>query len=143
MGNPRIRPHLRFYPEDSGQKLKECWQASRWLEELSPDIATPMVRVGNQDFYVYEPTKLVDGQVIVPFRWYTHATSPSGSQVLYGEGWRLAEVTSRDGMRSYIVREYERVKFPTSSLSLAFPGMVRTFATDDLPDPRNILGMCT
>ena len=141
MGNPRVRPHLRFYPEDPRQKLKECWQASRWLHELSPDIATPMVRVGSQDYYVYEPAKLVDGQVVVPFRWYTCATRPSGDQVLYGEGWRLAAVTFRDGTRSYIAHEYERVKFSTSSLSLSFPGLVRTFAMDDLPDPRNILGM--
>ncbi len=135
-----MRPHLRFYPEDAGQKLKECWQASRWLCELSPDIATPMVRVGERDYYVYEPTKLVDGQLVVPFRWYTRASGPSGVQQLYGEGWKLAAVRFSDGSRGYMVHEYEHVTFATTALSLSFPDLVRTFSADDLPDPRNIIG---
>ncbi|RPD56808.1 hypothetical protein L226DRAFT_513548 [Lentinus tigrinus ALCF2SS1-7] len=141
MANPRIRPHLRFYPEDAGQKLKECWQASRWLHELSPDIATPMVRVGSQDYYVYEPAKLIDGQVIIPFRWYTRASaSGSGVQVLFGEGWRTHAVTFHDGTRSYVVHEFEHVRFTTTSLSLSFPALLETHATDRSPDPRRILG---
>ncbi|KAI0701551.1 hypothetical protein C8T65DRAFT_531931, partial [Cerioporus squamosus] len=68
--NPCIRPHLHFYPEDSGSMLKECWQASRWLHQLSPEIATPMVRVSSQHYFVYEPAKLVDGRTVVPFRWF-------------------------------------------------------------------------
>ncbi|KAK6977422.1 hypothetical protein R3P38DRAFT_3334959 [Favolaschia claudopus] len=36
MANPRVRPHLHFYPEDSGTKLSEARQAQRWLHEL-PD----------------------------------------------------------------------------------------------------------
>ncbi|KAJ7844241.1 hypothetical protein B0H14DRAFT_2585305 [Mycena olivaceomarginata] len=33
MANPNVRPHLSFYPEDSGKKLSEARQGERWLKE--------------------------------------------------------------------------------------------------------------
>ncbi|KAI1783686.1 hypothetical protein LXA43DRAFT_977008 [Ganoderma leucocontextum] len=142
MANPRVRPYLRFYPEDAGTKLKECWQASRWLSTLSPKLATPMVRVHGQDYYVYEPAKLAlpGSPTVVPFRWYTRATGPDGRQELYGEAWRLHPVTYTTGERWYIVHEHERIKFAAASLSLSFPYMVQSYVVDDLPDPRLIIG---
>ncbi|KAI5981921.1 hypothetical protein EDD15DRAFT_2182381, partial [Pisolithus albus] len=64
MANPRIRIHIRHYPEDAGGRLDQPWQASRWLHEIDPSIATPMIRKGQQDFYVFELTKLTDGTVV-------------------------------------------------------------------------------
>ncbi|KAJ7133509.1 hypothetical protein C8R44DRAFT_829315 [Mycena epipterygia] len=46
MANPKVRPHLHFYPEDSGPKLSEARQGQRWLKELPDDRTTPMVRIG-------------------------------------------------------------------------------------------------
>ncbi|CDO68416.1 hypothetical protein BN946_scf184815.g63 [Trametes cinnabarina] len=139
MANPRVRPHLRFLPEDGGQKMSEAWHAARWLRELSPEIATPMVRVDQHDYYVHEPAKLLDGRLVVPYRWFTKATA-SGEQVIHGEGRSLHAVTFQDRRRGYIVHEHDVVTFATSDLSLPFPLMVKTFQTDNLPDPRNIIG---
>ncbi|KAG1813074.1 hypothetical protein DFJ58DRAFT_720359 [Suillus subalutaceus] len=44
MMNPRVRPLLHFYPEDTG--------------ELDPELLTPVVRLHNQDFFVFEPALL-------------------------------------------------------------------------------------
>ncbi|KZT23739.1 hypothetical protein NEOLEDRAFT_1046272, partial [Neolentinus lepideus HHB14362 ss-1] len=63
ISNPQVRPHLRFLPEDSGNRLSEAWQAQRWLHELDSSLTTPMIRTGGQDFYIYEPVLLHDGQV--------------------------------------------------------------------------------
>ncbi|KAI0736356.1 hypothetical protein C8Q72DRAFT_804114, partial [Fomitopsis betulina] len=75
MSNPRVRAHLHFLPEDAGQKLSETWQAARWLTELDPDLATPMLRQGHHDFYTLELTLLNGGQVCMPFRWFTRGSA--------------------------------------------------------------------
>ncbi|KIN99174.1 hypothetical protein M404DRAFT_817873 [Pisolithus tinctorius Marx 270] len=36
MGNPRVRPHIHHYPEDTGGRLDQPWQAARWLHEIDP-----------------------------------------------------------------------------------------------------------
>ncbi|KAK6992364.1 hypothetical protein R3P38DRAFT_3226215 [Favolaschia claudopus] len=61
MSNPKVRPHLRFYPEDSGKVLEEARQCKRWLEELPAEKTTPMARFGNQDYCIHEPAMLRDG----------------------------------------------------------------------------------
>ncbi|KAJ7498183.1 hypothetical protein B0H11DRAFT_2383263 [Mycena galericulata] len=52
MCNPKVRPHLDFYPEDSGK---------RWLEEIPGNQTTPMARIGTTDYFIYEPAMLTDG----------------------------------------------------------------------------------
>ncbi|EED83857.1 predicted protein [Postia placenta Mad-698-R] len=64
MANPRVRPHLHFYPEDHGERpLAEARQAARWLHEMPNELLTPMARVRNQDYYIYEPAMLVNGVI--------------------------------------------------------------------------------
>ncbi|KAG2750187.1 hypothetical protein P692DRAFT_201906126 [Suillus brevipes Sb2] len=75
MMNPRVRPLLHFYPEDAGTVLNEARQAKRWLKELDLELLTPVVRLHNQDFFVFEPALLSSGQACIPFRWFTRATS--------------------------------------------------------------------
>jgi len=70
MGNPRVRPHLRFYPEDAGKRVDEYWQASHWREEVDPDRLTPMAIIHEQRFFVYEPSLLLNGVVCMPTRWF-------------------------------------------------------------------------
>ncbi|KAK7001189.1 hypothetical protein R3P38DRAFT_3327244 [Favolaschia claudopus] len=74
MSNPKVRPHLRFYPEDSGKVLGEARQCKRWLEELPAEKTTPMARFGNQDYCIHEPAMLRDGTVCMPFRWFTRSS---------------------------------------------------------------------
>jgi len=66
MANPRVRPHLHFYPEDSGQSLSEARQAAKWLHELPSEDTTPMIRIQNDDYYILEPALLIGGHACIP-----------------------------------------------------------------------------
>ncbi|KIY48684.1 hypothetical protein FISHEDRAFT_8743, partial [Fistulina hepatica ATCC 64428] len=61
MVNPHIRPHLHFYPEDSGPHLSEARQAECWLHEMDNNTLTPMVELRGQRFFIYELAKLTSG----------------------------------------------------------------------------------
>ncbi|KAH9007410.1 hypothetical protein EDB83DRAFT_2236503, partial [Lactarius deliciosus] len=42
MANPRVRPYLRFYPEDAGKTVNEYWHAAHWHEVADSSLVTPM-----------------------------------------------------------------------------------------------------
>ncbi|KAI6044629.1 hypothetical protein EDC04DRAFT_2865842 [Pisolithus marmoratus] len=122
MANPHIRMHIRHYPEDAGGRLDQPWQASRWLHEIDPSIATPMIRKGQQDFYVFELTKLTDGTVV----YWAHA-------------WQTQPIASGDAS-GYIIHRYDTVEVMANQLLLSFPHLLQTYQADCEPDPRNIIG---
>ncbi|EIW86698.1 hypothetical protein CONPUDRAFT_69138 [Coniophora puteana RWD-64-598 SS2] len=140
MANPRIRPHLHFYPEDAGKRLEQAWQASRWRRELDPTLATPMIRQRGQDFYILEPAKLSDGRVVVPERWFTRR-GPDGTQRFFACVWPTARVTDQRGATGYVVYKSHAFEIDARSLLLPFPTLLRTFDSDGLPDPRNLFGI--
>ncbi|KAI6023459.1 hypothetical protein EDC04DRAFT_2869548 [Pisolithus marmoratus] len=85
---------------------------SRWLYEIDPTIAMPMICKGQQDFYVFELMKLMDGTVIVPKHWYTKLStpgSPSSNFEYWGHVWRAHPVVS-DHTHGYVVHMYETME---------------------------------
>ncbi|KAJ7312338.1 hypothetical protein DFH08DRAFT_717753 [Mycena albidolilacea] len=70
MANPKVRPHLHFYPEDSGPKLSEARQGQQWLNELPNEGTTPMARIAGKDYYIHKPAMLSNGQCVVPVQWF-------------------------------------------------------------------------
>ncbi|KAK7032978.1 hypothetical protein R3P38DRAFT_3313080 [Favolaschia claudopus] len=90
MANPRVRPHLHFYPEDSGQKLSEARQGQRWLNEIPDEQTTPMVRISGNDYYIYEPAMLDSGsaECCIPIRWFSR-----GGQ-FFAKCWQMAPVST-------------------------------------------------
>ncbi|KAI6029001.1 hypothetical protein EDC04DRAFT_2869083 [Pisolithus marmoratus] len=143
MANPHIHMHIHHYPEDAGGRLDQPWQASRWLHEIDPSIATPMIHKGQQDFYVFELTKLIDGTVVVPERWYTkpssrHSTSPFDLEY-WAHAWRTQPIASSDASR-YIIHRYDTVEVMANQLLLSFPHLLQTYQVDHEPDPCNIIG---
>ncbi|KAI5829031.1 hypothetical protein K523DRAFT_373222 [Schizophyllum commune Tattone D] len=127
MANPHVRRHLRFLPEDSGTKISEAWQADRWLHELDPKLATPMIRIGRQDYYTFEPLLLASDyqraspseRAYMPVRWFTRG------QKTLAQAWRLLPSTSESGERGWVVDE-----------------LVQGHTSHAMPDPRNIFGIC-
>ncbi|KAI0725492.1 hypothetical protein C8Q72DRAFT_932650, partial [Fomitopsis betulina] len=108
--------------------------------ELSPQIATPMVRIGMQDYYTYAPAKLADGRIVMPIRWFTKV-GIDGRQTFHGEGWSMCPVVMEAGQRGYIVHEFDSIWFTAADLSLSFPTMVAMYAASNLPDPQTPLGL--
>ncbi|KAJ4477736.1 hypothetical protein C8J55DRAFT_430734, partial [Lentinula edodes] len=140
MGNPKIRPHIRHYPEESGQHVEHAWQAEAW-KTLDSDLASPMVRVGDQDFYVHELTKLNDGTLVMPFRWFTRSQGLPGGpeQEFFGLAWSVEVYPTPDG-GGYVVHQHQTIQFPASRLLSSFPYLVETHDLDGIPNPCNILG---
>ncbi|KAJ7246761.1 hypothetical protein C8J57DRAFT_726125 [Mycena rebaudengoi] len=73
--NPLVRPYLHLYPEDSGIRLEEARQATKWKEEVDGNVSAPMARSANgKDCYVEEPAMAnLDGHgnigPVMPMRW--------------------------------------------------------------------------
>ncbi|PLW28656.1 hypothetical protein PCASD_18574 [Puccinia coronata f. sp. avenae] len=71
LSNPYVNLYLDFYPEEThGLNVNKFSQSHKWLKCLSPNLRVPMVAVGNKHFYIFEPTKLGSGQIIVPIFFY-------------------------------------------------------------------------
>ncbi|KAI5997804.1 hypothetical protein F5J12DRAFT_906909 [Pisolithus orientalis] len=140
MANPWIHPHICHYPEDAGGQLEQAWQASRWLHEIDPNIAMPMIHKGWQDFYVFELTKWTDGMMAIPEHWYT---KPLVSQTSFEvEYWALAwqaHAVMNGCMSGYIVHAYNTIKVPASELLLSFPHLLQTYEINHQADPCNII----
>ncbi len=138
MANPRVRPHLSFYPEDAGKHLSEARQASRWLSEIPNEDLAPMARIDKEDYYIFEPAMLYgypSESVCMPYRWFTRAAT-NGTQIMYAKCWKLVLTPEATGWNvvktSFIVREDQFLH--------SFPKLVKEHQSYGLPDPRNIVG---
>ncbi|KAA1111013.1 hypothetical protein PGT21_035677 [Puccinia graminis f. sp. tritici] len=71
ISNPYVHPHLDFYPEDpNGQNIFKLSQSKKWCEELGPNERVQMVVSNDKHFYIFEPTQLKSGKVVVPVYFY-------------------------------------------------------------------------
>lgn len=133
MANPKVRPNMHFYPEDAGDTLEHAWQGRRWKDKIDPTLLTPMVRVGNQDFFVHEPAYLKNGVVCLPIRWFERDGS------LFARAARM-DLVSTDAARYWVVREDEQRELSITDFDLSFPSFRAMAASYDLPDPADIRG---
>ncbi|KAG1773421.1 hypothetical protein EDD22DRAFT_998993 [Suillus occidentalis] len=134
MMNPRVRPMLHFYPEDAGAELNEARQAKYWLEELDPELLTPVVRLHNQDFFVFEPTLLSSGQACIPFRWFTRGGK------MYTKAWSLRPVT-REVDCGWVVEDFNSFEVSEDDLLVSFKNWDSSEATSGLPRAYSIYGV--
>ncbi|KAJ7654427.1 hypothetical protein DFH06DRAFT_993722, partial [Mycena polygramma] len=75
--NPLVRPFIRVLSEDAGESLREASQAEKWRTDVSANLSGPMVRRGEQDFFVNEPALAHIGPedgaewaAVLPSRWF-------------------------------------------------------------------------
>ena len=134
MANPRVRPHLRFYPEDAGKLVSEYYQAAHWrqMDDNNPYKFTPMAVVGTLHYYIYEPCVLCDGRVCVPYEWFYR------NNQLKGNAWMMHPMNGRDG---WIVEEYNKVEISSGDLLVNFSNWDSTVITQSLPKATNIHGI--
>ena len=140
MANPLVRPHLHFYPEDSGSKLSEARQADRWLHELPSELTTPSARIRGVDYFIFEPAMLTDGQCCMPFRWFTRKNR-AGTQDLFAKCWRMT-VVSREGDSGWHVMEDETIEASHEDFLKNFEALKDDAAKYGVPHPSKILGTC-
>jgi hypothetical protein len=113
MANPRIRPHLHFYPEDAGDTVNEYWHARHWHEVADPSLVTPMAVVNNIRFFVYEPIILTNGRVVLPHRWFLRGGS------IATRAWPLRAVKHGNDV-GWIVEEFRMVIVNQGELLIPF-----------------------
>jgi hypothetical protein len=135
MANPNTRKNLHFFPENTKPSLSQAWQASRWLDELDSDLTTPMVRANNQDFYINEPTLLLNGTVCMPLRWFKR-----GNKIL-AQAWKMRPASSTNSSAGWIVEGNHKIEVHESDLLVSFPLLVTTHLSRQKADPRIIRGM--
>ncbi|KAJ7688026.1 hypothetical protein B0H17DRAFT_938745 [Mycena rosella] len=130
MSNPKVRPHLEFYPEDSGSLLEEARQGKRWLEEIPSDQITPMARIGTQDYFIHEPAMLTDGTFRMPFRWFLRG------KTLFAKCWDLDVVNTETGRAWRVVQRESEVAQEGFMKNL--PELRADFRRYNVPDPTKI-----
>lgn len=134
MANPRVRPYLHFYPEDAGKTVNEYWHASHWHEVADPSLVTPMVVINNTHFFVYEPTVLANGHVVIPYRWFLCGGS------IAARAWPLRAV-KRGNDVGWIVEEFKTVIVSQGEFFVSFGSWGAGQLPRPLPSPKSIFGM--
>ncbi|KIJ47110.1 hypothetical protein M422DRAFT_164417, partial [Sphaerobolus stellatus SS14] len=88
IANPKVRPHLHFYPEICGSHVAEARHAQRWLNEVDDTLLTPMTHVGSQDFYIFEPTLAMHKRILMPHHYFIREGN------MYVRFWPMEKVGS-------------------------------------------------
>ncbi|KAL1726516.1 hypothetical protein EV714DRAFT_219219 [Schizophyllum commune] len=139
MSNPLVRPHLHFYPEDGGVELSEARQAARWLHELPGELTTPVARINDTDYYIYEPVMLRSGEFCMPFRWFTRKDG-AGKQQLHAQCWSMASIAN-EGSACWRVIEDEVFEVSHSDLLQDFVALKEGASRYGMPSPSRISGI--
>lgn len=135
MANPTTPKNLHFFPEDSGPSLSQAWQASRWLDELESDLTTPMIRIQKQDFYIHEPTLLLNGIVCMPIRWFKRGDKT------FARVWKMHENYHTDLNSGWIIQADNEFEICEPDLLISFPLLIESYMSRKKIDPRLIHGM--
>lgn len=135
MANPKVRPHLEFYPEDSGAHLTEARQARRWLHEMDNEQLTPMARLtadGRQDYYIHEPAMLRNGTCCIPVRWFKKDNQ------LFAKCWKM-DIVSSDTEQGWRIVKSDDFTVPHTQFLKTFPQFCDDASQYGLPHPSRIL----
>lgn len=93
-----------------------------------------MARIGDQDYFIYEPVMLRDGRFCIPFRWFTKG------QLLYAKCWELQVVTSDQGNEWRVVM-CEGFEVSQCDLLKTFPDLQSDHVHYGVPHPSKIKGV--
>ncbi|KAF8180363.1 hypothetical protein BJ912DRAFT_929302 [Pholiota molesta] len=137
MCNPKTRSHLHFYPEDSAPHVSETRQADRWLKEVRPEDLTPMIRIQQHDYYVFEPAMLNNRSICIPHRWFTRDGQ------FYAMVWMLEERLGEANTPGWVVHEDRNIEVSASQFLKNFRQLAEDFRSYGIPDPSFIIGVHT
>jgi hypothetical protein len=136
---PQVRPLVRVYPEDGQGYMRDTCHGHKWLKRMPPDCLSPMIRLHDQDFFIFETTRLKDGRVVMPTRWFTRRVSPDNSPMM-GTAWSMEQRVAMDGKLGWVVLGYVETTFATTDLLWALPRFSDLHKPANLVSPHAILG---
>ncbi|TFK19075.1 hypothetical protein FA15DRAFT_602164, partial [Coprinopsis marcescibilis] len=90
--NPRIRPHIRWYPVLSCTGVvSEIWHGDKWQRTMDRHALSPMVDAGEQHYYIDEPARICGGDLVIPIRWL----EDEGGKIWF-EAWKVSRDDSEN-----------------------------------------------
>lgn len=116
---------------------------------MDGSFLTPMARLGNQDFYIYEPCMLRDGTVIMPHRWFIRPEAGrmgprtgTGLQYdpLFAKVWRMVPIQTAGGQRGWRVLAFGDLQVDAQAMQSSFPVIKESYANYNIHNPQNIIG---
>ncbi|KAJ7278158.1 hypothetical protein C8J57DRAFT_1126069, partial [Mycena rebaudengoi] len=140
--NPLVRPFIQVLSEDSGELLRQASQAEKWHRDVSPDLSGPMVRLGQQDFFVNEPALVhiaSEGEfssqewaAVLPSRWFIRDNK------IWAKVQRLYSHPTEDCL--LIDNRHECEDIPLSNFFASFPDLEPVHKFHGLKNPSKIVG---
>ena len=71
MINPIVAKSLEFYPHEAPYNgITTLYQCFKWREDLSRELRVQMVWNHKHHFYIYEPTSLMSGEIVIPIFFF-------------------------------------------------------------------------
>ncbi|KIK60057.1 hypothetical protein GYMLUDRAFT_244835 [Collybiopsis luxurians FD-317 M1] len=142
MANPYVHSRLSFYPLDANGYVDSASNALRWLQELDPNLTTPMIQLENEsgfreDFYLFEPCRLSSGDYCMPYWWIKRIHADMvGKEELVRLTWQIHP--HGDG---WVVASAEQRTIPISEFATSFLTLKQSYKAGSIPDPGNIVGI--
>ncbi|KAI4524760.1 hypothetical protein K525DRAFT_149713, partial [Schizophyllum commune Loenen D] len=135
--NPLVRPHISDYPIDpiGDEAFDRAAHGARWLEEVDGNLSAPMVRIGKQDYFVYEPAVVQTGSGPRPLmvtRWFKRGN------VLWGKAHPLLSYDAEN--TSYVIDACSCEEFKCDQLLLSYPLFKDLHLQYGWPPPDSIRG---
>lgn len=149
MANPKVRPNLSFFPEDTGETVSEARQARHWLHDAPAEKIAPMARRGAQDFYIHEPAMLNNGKCCIPVRWFerdkmlfARCWDMHHLSTDYGQGWRVVQSENYVVPLADFLKTFTELGRDAASYGIAHPSRIfGTFIQSDIQTECLILGV--
>ncbi|KAF7339159.1 hypothetical protein MVEN_01993000 [Mycena venus] len=140
--NPLVRPYIRVLSEDSAERLDEACQAQKWKLEVAADLAGPMARHENKDYFVNEPAlanigTLGEYAAVLPSRWFLRKGK------IWAKVQRLISHPDEKSDSLVIDNCHECEEIPLSNFFLSFEELKTTHTYHNLKNPAKITGIMT
>ncbi|KAL1684623.1 hypothetical protein GGG16DRAFT_67955 [Schizophyllum commune] len=136
--NPCVRPHIRTYAEDAGEKLSAPYNALKWKEEVNAALSGPMVRAKDgRDYYVEEPALILHesgARAVMPLHWFKR------DNFLWGRVQALTTVSVGPSKALAIDARVDCFEVPLSAFLASYEDLRQTHDLYGLPEPSRIVG---
>ncbi|KAG9080550.1 hypothetical protein FRC06_006451, partial [Ceratobasidium sp. 370] len=105
--NLRVREHMEFYPQDTGDHSSEIWHSEKLVQGHNQKQLTPMVSHDDKTYYVDEICELADGSAFIPDMFLRHEGG------MWARGCHLTKDMFNSNIAAY-KKSAERVLKPLS-----------------------------
>lgn len=100
---PAKRRQMHLYPEFTGKRVKEAWNASKWLVDVPDAVLTPMTRIRGKDFFVNELAYCTDGSWFIPTRLFDFEGA------LWEKGYAAMDSAVSHGSLHTVIHDFNKV----------------------------------